>query len=411
IGFAKFHTRQEALDARDILTGRKVDAEKNCVLKAEMAKKNLHTKRGLSSIGLATAMAATFGLDTPTTGLSFQQQQLSQTPSQQHTPGLGMPRTASLTNTMLASANRPEHLRISAARTFNPFNDAPLASAPILGASTHRSFSTSQYSSAFSSNADSVAVTAAAQQPGTPGVMGGFMYSEQPPAMSAAGTHSGILLNRRGSMHSSTPVSSSLAMSSSNLAAMHTMGGVHQPKSEPSGSDSDTLQIAAQQQPQQQQQQQPKGLAGQRPAVLDIAALQPRISQLGLGQLSAASLMSPMGVPYSATISTPTGMNLPMATTRSVNSNDQNPPCNTLYVGNLPVGAKEDELRMLFQCSRGYKRMSYKAKPNSGPMCFVEFETIDCATIAMSDMDGRMLSNSVGGGIRLSYSKNPLGVR
>ncbi|KAJ2012651.1 cell cycle RNA binding protein whi3, partial [Coemansia sp. S610] len=49
--------------------------------------------------------------------------------------------------------------------------------------------------------------------------------------------------------------------------------------------------------------------------------------------------------------------------------------------------------------------------PNSGPMCFVEFENIDFATLAMNEHDGRMLSNSVNGGIRLSYSKNPLGVR
>ncbi|KAL7753345.1 hypothetical protein RI367_001120 [Sorochytrium milnesiophthora] len=49
IGFAKFRTRLQALEARDILSGRKVDAEKGCVLKAEMAKKNLHTKRGLSN--------------------------------------------------------------------------------------------------------------------------------------------------------------------------------------------------------------------------------------------------------------------------------------------------------------------------------------------------------------------------
>lgn len=46
IGFAKFRTRQEALEARDILQGRRVDLEKGSVLKAEMAKKNLHTKRG-----------------------------------------------------------------------------------------------------------------------------------------------------------------------------------------------------------------------------------------------------------------------------------------------------------------------------------------------------------------------------
>lgn len=47
IGFAKFRTRQEALEARDVLQGRRIDVEKGAVLKAEMAKKNLHTKRGV----------------------------------------------------------------------------------------------------------------------------------------------------------------------------------------------------------------------------------------------------------------------------------------------------------------------------------------------------------------------------
>lgn len=47
IGFAKFRTRQAALDARDALQGRKVDVDRASVLKAEMAKKNLHTRRGV----------------------------------------------------------------------------------------------------------------------------------------------------------------------------------------------------------------------------------------------------------------------------------------------------------------------------------------------------------------------------
>ncbi|KAF8460315.1 hypothetical protein BDZ91DRAFT_428513 [Kalaharituber pfeilii] len=73
----------------------------------------------------------------------------------------------------------------------------------------------------------------------------------------------------------------------------------------------------------------------------------------------------------------------------AVNPSDQNPPCNTLYVGNLPVGTSEDELKALFSRQRGYKRLCFRTKQN-GPMCFVEFED---------------------GGIRLSFSKNPLGVR
>jgi hypothetical protein len=51
IGFAKFRSRSEALEARDILQGRRVDIEKGAVLKAEMAKKNLHTKRGPVAAG------------------------------------------------------------------------------------------------------------------------------------------------------------------------------------------------------------------------------------------------------------------------------------------------------------------------------------------------------------------------
>ncbi|KAI8145952.1 hypothetical protein BJV82DRAFT_510902 [Fennellomyces sp. T-0311] len=92
---------------------------------------------------------------------------------------------------------------------------------------------------------------------------------------------------------------------------------------------------------------------------------------------------------------------------RSFNPADQNPPCNTLYVGNLPPNTSEDELRQLFAKCRAFKRMSFRNKAQ-GPMCFVEFEDVVYATQAMSDLQGYCLSNSVKGGIRLSFSKNPL---
>ncbi|KAG1854721.1 hypothetical protein C8R48DRAFT_675504 [Suillus tomentosus] len=44
IGFAKFRTRQEALEVRDLLQGRCIDIEKGAILKAKMAKKNLYIK-------------------------------------------------------------------------------------------------------------------------------------------------------------------------------------------------------------------------------------------------------------------------------------------------------------------------------------------------------------------------------
>lgn len=92
------------------------------------------------------------------------------------------------------------------------------------------------------------------------------------------------------------------------------------------------------------------------------------------------------------------------------NPADQNPPCNTLYVGNLPLDTNEDELKKLFSKRRGYKRLCFRTKAN-GPMCFVEFEDVNYATRALEELYGYGLSNSVKGGIRLSFSKNPLGVR
>lgn len=94
-----------------------------------------------------------------------------------------------------------------------------------------------------------------------------------------------------------------------------------------------------------------------------------------------------------------------------VNPGDQHPPCNTLYVGNIPMDAKESELKALFGAQRGYKRLSLRTR-NNNTMCFVEFEDVTTATKALNELYGRPLSNSGHrGGMRLSYSKNPFGVR
>ncbi|KKK22478.1 RNA binding protein [Aspergillus rambellii] len=87
-----------------------------------------------------------------------------------------------------------------------------------------------------------------------------------------------------------------------------------------------------------------------------------------------------------------------------------NPPCNTLYVGNLPPDTSEEELKVLFSKQRGYKRLCFRNKQN-GPMCFVEFEDVRTAGKTLNELYGYKLSNSIKTGIRLSFSKNPLGVR
>ncbi|OBZ80929.1 Protein couch potato, partial [Choanephora cucurbitarum] len=70
IGFARFRTRLEAMEAIDVLSGKKIDQDKGTVLKAEMAKKNLHIKRGsatqttTNSTSSSTSTAAITGLST-----------------------------------------------------------------------------------------------------------------------------------------------------------------------------------------------------------------------------------------------------------------------------------------------------------------------------------------------------------
>ena len=75
-------------------------------------------------------------------------------------------------------------------------------------------------------------------------------------------------------------------------------------------------------------------------------------------------------------------------------------------------------MRQLFSSQEGFRRLSFRNKNTNGhghgPMCFVEFEDISFATRALAELYGSQLprpSLSSKGGIRLSFSKNPLGVR
>lgn len=89
---------------------------------------------------------------------------------------------------------------------------------------------------------------------------------------------------------------------------------------------------------------------------------------------------------------------------------DDNPHCNILYVSNLPMETSEVELEGIFSSQPGYRRLSLRARAN-GPSCFVEFDDVTSAAKALRNLYGWPLKNSKMGGIRLSFSKGPLGIQ
>lgn len=200
-------------------------------------------------------------------------------------------------------------------------------------------------------------------------------------------------------------------------------------------------------QSQQQQQQQPPqtvaAILSQGPPLQSNGSLAPLSIPNRNGAPSAPSSSQPSGSSQTVSSGQPSATT-PTSAARSAtkdvpdlsllarvpppaNPADQNPPCNTLYVGNLPPDATEAELRSLFSPQKGFRRLSFRTKNqssssttgssshNHGPMCFVEFEDVAHATIALAELYGRALPRPNGsngkGGIRLSFSKNPLGVR
>ncbi|KAI8976918.1 hypothetical protein BDB01DRAFT_727145 [Pilobolus umbonatus] len=272
IGFARFRTRLEALEAIEVLSGKKVDQEKGTVLKAEMAKKNLHIKRGSATQTSTSTSSSTSTSTTATVPPTAE-------------PGRPFDSFSPLPRDLLSNDYKNDFMLDNNNELFGL-----------------RSHSFDQDLSFISSRAFSLA----AIQPYTPPPRLPSLLDEEPYHY----------------LSKSTPV------------PMY---------------DDDMMR----------------------------------------------SLLSDLR---------------PSSSNNRTNLADQNPPCNTLYVGNLPPNTSEEELRHLFSICKGYRRMCFRTKPQ-GPMCFVEFEDIPFASHALNELQGHTLSNSVKGGIRLSFSKNPLFIK
>ena len=91
-----------------------------------------------------------------------------------------------------------------------------------------------------------------------------------------------------------------------------------------------------------------------------------------------------------------------------VKNEKDNPPCNTLFIGNLGENVVEDELRAVFGPQPGFQQLKVVRSPR-GISAFIEFADVSTATSAHETQQGLILSSSDRGPIRVQYSKNPFG--
>lgn len=88
----------------------------------------------------------------------------------------------------------------------------------------------------------------------------------------------------------------------------------------------------------------------------------------------------------------------------------QNPPCNTLFIGNLTDGVDEDELKEVFSTEPGFQQLKL-AHTKKGISAFIEFENVETAVECHKSKQGIVLKSSERGPIRVQFSKNPFGYR
>ncbi|KAI0371514.1 hypothetical protein BV20DRAFT_941842 [Pilatotrama ljubarskyi] len=476
IGFAKFRTRADALQARDVLQGRRVDVEKGAVLKAEMAKKNLHTKRGpgvgpsglpsfpsgISGAGAPDNLSGIQGLAAPGEAMTQRDRQLGALGAMgvdlngfAHkrdrlfdgrdeedrerrrefgsmnlgTYGTRGPRERAEEDERERERKRKEKEKEAARLRQNSFAFEAFHSVP-------------QQMVRQGTNSVLSAESGMGLPPQSDGLMGPWGNLRDVSASAALRKMglpqhhlSGLPARPRSpsSLQTSPPLQEALANLSVPLSASSQNGGSapgsrsaqFSPESNPSALPMHPS-LPTRPRPQSPSSE-PQPLQGSAGPVGKMSASLPNSTTSSVSGSQSGhedELVKSVGALAVSTESGSTSPQLPSPASGSSggarNGSDHNPPINTLYVGNLPTSTSpggytlsflEDRLRDLFSKQPGYRKLCFRQKSN-GPMCFVEFENVEYATKALNDLYGDTLSGLVrNGGIRLSYSKNPLGVR
>ncbi|EXC28854.1 RNA-binding protein with multiple splicing 2 [Morus notabilis] len=73
-----------------------------------------------------------------------------------------------------------------------------------------------------------------------------------------------------------------------------------------------------------------------------------------------------------------------------------NPPCNTLFIGNLGENINEEELRGLFSVQPGFKQMKI-LRQERHTVCFIEFEDVNSASNVHHSLQGAVIPSSGSG--------------
>ncbi|KAI0307227.1 hypothetical protein B0F90DRAFT_540106 [Multifurca ochricompacta] len=465
IGFAKFRTRAEALEARDTLQGRRIDIDKGAVLKAEMAKKNLHTKRGIGPLppqlstiigtgggtvppealvnipgmnGLAslTSQAATSAGE----ALSVRERELGtlgamgfagingrrdnrldahddEIASRKTNVTFGNPVSRNARDRLdeeerkwkekaEADKERNARLRSSDIYAFDAFHSVP---------SSQRPAGNSLLAATAGEGIGSLPSRAVAAPPwgaltrdpvNTSRKMSVPLSSSLPPRPSSPHPPQPSPLPRDATPFASGPTIGSFTSSHQTATQPAHPSLPSRPRAySPAASGGDTVVPIS-------SGSSATGSQGSVDEEVARSLTSLAVSTTSANAPSGTGSMSPqLPSPASGASSERSGRNGIV---------DQNPPINTLYVGNLPSSSPppgygpnhlEDSLRNLFSNQPGFRKLCFRQKSN-GPMCFVEFVDVQHATKALNELYGSTLGGLVkGGGIRISYSKNPLGVR
>ncbi|TBU43291.1 hypothetical protein BD309DRAFT_116585 [Dichomitus squalens] len=476
IGFAKFRTRAEALEARDVLQGRRVDVEKGAVLKAEMAKKNLHTKRGpgVGPLGLPPFPGSATGTGAPDSmsghpGLPAAGEALTQRDKQLGALGAmgidlsGFPQRRDRLFDGRDEEDRDRRrgdfatIGIGAFGTRGPRERAEederereRRRKEEVARMRQNSFAFEAFHSVPQQMVRQGANSLLSAENGI--VPNGLNLPSSPPALQSIPSQSEGMSGPWGNLRD---VGASAALRKMGVPQHHMSGLPPRPQS-PSATSPPTFEAITNGSVGSQNGHSAPGSRGTQfspdstpsslPSHPSLPSRPPRAQSPSSEPQSYSQSSQPNSKPPSVSgsqsghedelvrsvgalaVSTESGSTSPQLPSPASgtssgggrNGSDQNPPINTLYVGNLPTSTSpgghtlsflEDRLRELFLKQAGYRKLCFRQKSN-GPMCFVEFESVEFATKALNDLYGDTLNGLVrNGGIRLSYSKNPLGVR